>query len=142
AARLDLAPNGHDLGEQDLSGRLAALAQHGFDAVEIVNAKGAAAAELAESLRANGLTPVTLEITADGALLLSPTRTREFREALGAAFTRARAIGCWHLSCPIGAAPRGLPIEDALDIAVENLRYAAKAAAASGLRVLLEPVAT
>jgi hydroxypyruvate isomerase len=136
AARLEIG-----LPNQDLSEQLAAIAQRGYDAVEVSASLAVPPATLATELRQHGLAAVVLDVAnTDASLICDPKRINEFRAALGGALSWAKAIGCWNVNCPVGALPPGIMPDTAMETIADNLRYATRAALPGGLRILLEPV--
>jgi hydroxypyruvate isomerase len=135
AARLEIG-----LSTQDLPKQVAAIAQSGYDAVEVSANIGLPPEALATQLRQHGLAAVVLDVPAmDPSLICDPVRVQEFRIVLDAALSWAKAIGCWSVNCPVGAIPAGVPADAALATVADNLRHAGRAALASGQRILLEP---
>jgi hydroxypyruvate isomerase len=136
AARLEIG-----LSSQDLPRQIAAIAGRGHDAVEVNANIGVPPDALAAALRQHGLAAVVLDIaTMDASLICDPARVDEFRVVLDAGLSWAQAIGCWSVNCPVGALPAGVLPEIALATVADNLRYASRAALASGRRILLEPL--
>ena len=69
-----------------------------------------------------------------------PARAAGFRENAAAAVEIARRTGCTRLNAPYGRRVPGVPVEEQDAVAVENLAFAAKAAAQAGAAVLVESV--
>src|SRR4051812_570836 len=130
AARL-----GPDFDDNALLDRLAMLASRGFDAVEAA----VATPTLALGLRKHGLAAVVLDAPTS-ALIADPRRRGEFSAAISAALASARTVGCWHVSCAIGAVPIGVTRDVAVKTVILNLSDAAGLALPLGLRILVEPV--
>jgi hydroxypyruvate isomerase len=69
-----------------------------------------------------------------------PGRTREFRENVNAAVEIAARTGCTRLNAPYGLRVPGVPVEEQEAVAIDNLRFAAEAAAKAGASVLVEAI--
>jgi hydroxypyruvate isomerase len=69
-----------------------------------------------------------------------PGRTREFRENVNAAVEIAARAGCTRLNAPYGLRVPGVPVEEQEAVAIDNLRFAAEAAAKAGASVLVEAI--
>lgn len=141
AANLSLMFN-----EQPFPQRFAAAARAGFRGVEFLFPYAWPAAQLAEALQANGLSQVLFNLSPgnwDGGergLACLPGRRDEFQHSVGEALDYARAMGCRRLHCMAGIPAPGADPELILHTYVDNLRFAARAAAAEGICVLIEPI--
>ena len=141
AANLSLMFN-----EQPFPQRFAAAARAGFRGVEFLFPYAWPAAQLAEALQANGLSQVLFNLSPgnwDGGergLACLPGRRDEFQHSVGEALDYARALGCRRLHCMAGIPAPGADPELILHTYVDNLRFAARAAAAEGICVLIEPI--
>ena len=128
--------------------RFARAARAGFAGVEFLFPYAWPAAQIAELLHENALTPVLHNLPAgdwaagDRGIACDPGRVGEFRDSVGTAIEYAQAIGCRRLNCLAGALPPGVARERAHATLVANLRYAADAAQAAGMRLLSEPINT
>jgi hydroxypyruvate isomerase len=69
-----------------------------------------------------------------------PARAAEFRENVAAAVEIAGRAGCRRLNAPYGLRVPGVDTAEQDAAAIENLRFAAEAAARFGASVLVEPV--
>jgi hydroxypyruvate isomerase len=69
-----------------------------------------------------------------------PGRAREFRENVAAAVEIARRTGCRRLNAPYGRRAAGVDAAEQDAVAIENLRFAARAAAGAGASVLVEAI--
>jgi hydroxypyruvate isomerase len=104
--------------------------------------------EVAARLRANHLACVLLNFPmgdrAQGEMGIAclPGRIAEFREGVTQGIEAARALGCPRLNCMAGRRPPGADATALRATLVENLRYAARACAAAGLGVTVEPLNT
>jgi hydroxypyruvate isomerase len=122
--------------------RFEAAAKAGFTAVEAVNLYEGTPQEVAARLKGNGLTLALFNMpmgdAAAGERGLTALKGREgaFWSAFETALRYAEATGARRLHLPAGLTSQGA--EQATYIA--NLRRGAKAAAAAGLEVLIEPI--
>ncbi|MDE2564192.1 MAG: TIM barrel protein, partial [Burkholderiales bacterium] len=78
----------------------------------------------------------------DRGLACHPGRIDEFRAGIPLAIAYARALGVGQLNCLAGRAPAGVAEAVLRRTFVDNLRHAAAALQAAGLRLLIEPVNT
>jgi hydroxypyruvate isomerase len=69
-----------------------------------------------------------------------PARVAEFRENVAAAVEIAGRAGCRRLNAPYGLRVPGVDAAEQDAVAIENLRFAAEAAARIGASVLVEPI--
>jgi hydroxypyruvate isomerase len=128
--------------ELPLLDRFEAAAKAGFQAVECSNFYEAPAGEIAARLKSNGLTLALFNMpmgdTAAGARGLTALAGREgeFWAAFETALRYADTTGGRRIHLPAGVVHQGA--EHAIYVA--NLRRAAKAAAAAGIEVLIEPI--
>jgi hydroxypyruvate isomerase len=128
--------------ELPLLDRFEAAARVGFTAVESTNLYDATAAEVAARLKANGLTLALFNMPAGDAaagergLTSLAGREGEFWAAFETALRYADATGGPRMHLPAGLVHRGANRATY----VANLRRAAKAAAAAGIEVLIEPI--
>jgi hydroxypyruvate isomerase len=122
--------------------RFDAAARAGFTAVESTGIYEATAEDIAERLQANGLTLALFNMPSGDAaagergLTSLPGREGEFRAAFETALRYADATGGRRMHLPAGLVHQGA--QRATYIA--NLKRAAKAAAAAGIEVLIEPI--
>jgi hydroxypyruvate isomerase len=128
--------------------RFALAARAGFAAVECQFPYEAPAAEIRARLDAHGLAMVLHNLPAgdwaagDRGLAGLPHRTDEFRAGVPRAIAYAHALGVRQLNCLAGIAPAGVDTESVHRALVDNLRFAARALAAEGLDLLVEPINT
>lgn len=141
AANLSLMFN-----EQPFPQRFAAAAMAGFRGVEFLFPYAWPAAQLAAALQANGLSQVLFNLSPgnwDGGergLACLPGRRDEFQHSVGEALDYARTLRCRRLHCMAGIPAPGADPELILHTYVDNLRFAARAAAAEGICMLIEPI--
>jgi len=128
--------------------RFAAARAAGFGAVEYLFPYDHPMAELAARLRAHGLKQVLHNLPAgdwaagERGIACHPDRVGEFREGVGRAIAYANALDCPQLNCLAGKLPAGVGAQSAHATLVDNLRYAAGALGAAGIRLLVEPINT
>ena len=145
--RLPVAANLHFLfTEVPFLDRFAAAARAGFKAVEFPDAYDHPPAVLADQLARHRLTcalvnfPMGDRQRGELGFACHPDRREEFRASVPLAIATARALGCGQLNCMAGYAPPGADPTRLRATLIENLRFAAQATSAAGLRVLLEPL--
>jgi hydroxypyruvate isomerase len=78
----------------------------------------------------------------DRGLLSDPGRQEGFRENVPVALELAQRLGCVRLNALVGQEIAGMTREEQLDLARENVGWAAGLAAEYGIEVLVEPVNT
>jgi hydroxypyruvate isomerase len=128
--------------ELPLLDRFDAAARAGFTGVESTNLYDATAVEIAERLRRNGLTLALFNMPSGDAaagergLTSLAGREAEFWAAFETALRYADATGGRRMHLPAGLSQRGA--QHATYVA--NLKRAARAAAATGIEVLIEPI--
>jgi hydroxypyruvate isomerase len=126
--------------------RFAAARAAGFSAVEYLFPYEFPREELAQRLRAHRLKQVLFNLPAgdwaagERGIACHPGRVDEFRGGVQRAITYANALDCGQVNCLAGKLPRGVEGEEAHATLVDNLRYAARALRAAGIRLLVEPV--
>ncbi|KWT97087.1 MULTISPECIES: hydroxypyruvate isomerase [unclassified Variovorax] len=126
--------------------RFEAAAKAGFKAVEYLFPYPFDKKELTAALRANGLQQVLHNLPAgnweggERGIACHPDRVGEFREGVGMAIDYATALGCPKLNCLLGKLPVGVGAQEARQVAVENLRFAARELQSAGIMLLIEPV--
>ncbi len=135
-------------GEHDFLDRFAAAAADGFRGVEYLFPYAWPAAALADRLGENGLEQVLFNLPAgdweagERGIACLPDRIPEFRDGVGRAIDYARTLGCRQLNCLAGIAPKGVDPGRLEAVLVDNLAFAARAAAEADIRLLLEPINT
>lgn len=134
--------------ELDFPDRFAAAAEAGFAGVEFHFPYAFEKDRIASELEAHGLTQVLFNLPPgdwDGGergIACLPDRVGEFQDGVGVAIDYARALGCTNINCLAGIRPDGLDPKTATETLIENLRFAAEAMKAAGIRLLLEPINT
>jgi len=128
--------------------RFAAAAAAGFTAVEYLFPYDHEPGALADALQRHGLTQALFNCPpgdwddGDRGLAIDPARRSAFQDGIGRALDYADALGCWKLHCMAGIAPSHVDDETLRETYVENLRFAARAAADRGRTLLIEPINT
>ncbi len=128
--------------------RFARAARAGFAAVECQFPYEAPAGEIRARLDDLGLAMVLHNLPAgdwaagERGLACLPNRVDEFRAGVARAIAYAHALGVPQVNCLAGIAPPDADPEVLRRTLVDNLRFAARAFAAEGLRLLVEPINT
>lgn len=128
--------------------RFAAAAADGFQAVEYLFPYEHAATELRARLDANGLTQALFNAppgdwaAGERGLAALPGREAEFRDAVGRALEYTGVIGNDRVHVMAGLVPAGADRARHRAAYLENVAFAAKAAAAQGITIVLEPINT
>lgn len=128
--------------------RFAAAARSGFRGVEFHFPYEWPADQVARAAREAGVEVVLFNFPAgdwaagERGLGCLPGRVAEFRAGVARALDYARVLGCRQINCLAGIAPAEAAAGELFDTLVDNLRHAADAAAAHGIRVLAEPLNT
>ena len=128
--------------------RFALAARAGFAAVECQFPYETPAAEIRARLDDQGLAMVLHNLPAgdwaasERGLAGLPDRVAEFRAGVPRAIAYAHALGVTQLNCLAGIAPPGVEADTVHRTLVDNLRFAARAFAAEGLKLLVEPINT
>jgi hydroxypyruvate isomerase len=126
--------------------RFERAAQAGFDAVEFLFPYAFEAADIKRRLDTNRLTLVLHNLPAgnweagERGIACHPDRIDEFRAGVAQGVLYAQALGVSQLNCLAGKAPAGMAEEVLRKTFVDNLRFAATAFKAAGLRLLIEPI--
>jgi len=108
--------------------RFAKAREAGFTGVEYLFPYDWPAEQLAEQLRANGLTQVLFNLPpgdwagGERGIACLPGREAEFRAGVEQALDYARALGCRQLNCLAGLQPEGLDGLIARETLVANVR--------------------
>lgn len=132
--------------EAPLLERFERAARAGFDAVEIQFPYEVTAAAMHERLQANGLVMVLHNLpggdfaAGDRGIACDPARVAEFRAGVPLAIEYATTLGVPQLNCLAGKAPAGVLDATLRRTFVDNLRFAAAALKAAGLKLLIEPI--
>lgn len=128
--------------------RFAAAARAGFDAVEFLFPYEFEADRIAARLHANGLTQALFNLppgrfaAGERGIAALPGREQDFAASVQQALPYARATGCKRLHALSGIAAPGADLARMRATLVGNLRHAARALAAEGITLLIEPINT
>jgi hydroxypyruvate isomerase len=130
----------------DFHDRIDAAAEHGFRGVEYMAPYDHEVGEIARRLRAHGLEQVLFNLPAgdfaagERGYASDPARIEEFRRGVASALAIARELRCTRVNCLVGKTLPGVAFDLARATLVENLRFAARALAASGVTLVVEPL--
>jgi len=128
--------------------RFAAAAKAGFKGVEYLFPYDFPKDQLAEQLEKHKLVQVLHNLPAgdwaagERGIACHPGRGDEFRSGVERAIAYAKALNCRQVNCLAGIRPNRLDPNDAREIFIANLQYAAPRLAAEGIRLLIEPINT
>ncbi|MDA7417679.1 hydroxypyruvate isomerase family protein [Xenophilus arseniciresistens] len=143
AANLSMLYNEHEFLD-----RFAAAAKDGFTGVEYLFPYAFAAEDIAQRLKAHGLTqalfnapPGDWDAGERGIACLSG-REAEFAAGITKALAYAQVLQCPRVHVMAGLLPAGASRDDVRATYVANLRLAARQAAAQGVDILIEPINT
>jgi hydroxypyruvate isomerase len=134
--------------EADFLDRFAAAAKAGFGGVEYLFPYEYPVDALAERLTKHRLVQALHNLPAgnwkagERGIACHPDRVGEFQDGVERAIAYATALGCQQVNCLAGIAPAGVAADRLRDTFVGNLRFAAAALKASGIRLLVEPINT
>ena len=126
--------------------RFEAAAKAGFKAVEFLFPYAWTAEEIKQRLDEHGLTLVLHNLPAgdwdagERGIACHPDRVEEFRAGVVKAVAYAKVLGVGQLNCLAGKAPAGVSDPLLHQTLVDNLKFAASALQAAGLRLLIEPI--
>ena len=132
--------------EVPLLQRFERAARSGFACVEMQFPYEAPAAALREQLQAHRLKMVLHNLpggdfaAGDRGIACNPARVDEFRSGVLRAVEYPSTLGVPQLNCLAGKAPAGVDEATLRSTFVANLRHAAAALKASGLKLLIEPI--
>jgi hydroxypyruvate isomerase len=134
--------------EVPLLERFARARDAGFDAVELWWPRGEDLGAVRAAIEDAGVDVVVLNFDAgdmpagDRGLISDPDRQDEFRANVPVALELAEAVGCTRLNALAGHELPGIERAAQLELARDNVRFAADAAGAQGAEVLIEAVNT
>lgn len=134
--------------EVDFLDRFGEAARAGFKGVEFLFPYAFEAAQIAERLDANHLELVLHNLPAgnweagERGIACNPARKAEFQDGVGKAIEYAKALGVKQLNCLVGIKPQSVTDGQAYGAVVDNLKFAAAALKAEGIRLLVEPINT
>jgi len=128
--------------------RFAAARDAGFEAVECQFPYDWPLEAVVRAREASGLPLVLHNLPAgdwargERGIACHPDRVAEFESGVQRAIEYALALDCPQLNCLAGITPAGVSAEVAHSTFLANLRHAAQALEAVGLRLLIEPINT
>ncbi|WP_413111530.1 hydroxypyruvate isomerase [Thaumasiovibrio sp. DFM-14] len=134
--------------ELDFMSRFEAASNAGFRGVEYLFPYDFSAAEIASALESNGLTQVLFNLPAgdwaagERGIACHPDRVEEFRSGVPRAIEYAHALNCEQVNCLVGKKPSDVSDEEAYQVMIENLRFAANELEAAGIRLVVEAINT
>ena len=120
----------------------------GFSAVEFWWPSGEDLGEIEAAIKEAGLTVALFNFDAgdmpngDRGLISDPDRQGQFKENVPVALELAKRLGCRRLNALAGHDKEGMGREEQLDLARQNVAFAAQRAAAQGVEVMVEAVNT
>ncbi len=126
--------------------RFSAAKEAGFAAVEFLFPYEFDTAAIARELRRHDLEQVLFNLPAgdfaagDRGMANDPSRVEEFRAGVANAVRIAQELGAGRLNCLVGLRLPDVPEDMQFAALIDNLRYAADAAAAAGIRQVVEPL--
>jgi hydroxypyruvate isomerase len=126
--------------------RFERAARAGFEAVEFLFPYAFEAAEIKRRADAAGVRIVLHNLPAgdwdagERGIACHPDRVEEFRAGVARGVAYAKALGVPQMNCLAGKAPAGASERVLHDTFRDNLRYAASAFDAAGLKLLVEPI--
>jgi len=132
--------------EVDFLDRFAAAAAAGFKGVEYLFPYPYPKEALAERLARYGLIQALHNLPAgdwakgERGIACLPGREEEFRDGVATAIAYAKALNCGQLNCLVGVTPKTADERLIKSTLVGNLRWAAKALADAGIKLLVEPI--
>ncbi len=143
AANLSMLFNEHEFLD-----RFEAAAKAGFKGVEYLFPYAFEADQLAEKLKANGLTQVLFNLPAgdwdagERGIACDPERQDEFKAGVDKAIAYAKVLGNSQVNCLAGIPPEGVDAKTAEATFVGNLKYAAEKLQGAGIRLVIEAINT
>jgi len=134
--------------EVSLPERFGRAAEAGFSAVEFWWPSGEDLGEVEQAVRDAGVEVALFNFDAgdmpggDRGLVSDPEREQQFRENVPVALELARSLGCRKMNVLAGHEIEGMSREEQLELARENVRFAADEAEQYGVEVMVEAVNT
>jgi hydroxypyruvate isomerase len=134
--------------EVDFLERFARSAEAGFSAVEFWWPSGEDLGRVESAIKDAGLQVALFNFDAgdmpsgDRGLVSDPDRKQEFRDNVPVALELARSVDCPRLNALMGLDLEDVDTEDQLELARENIAWAAGQAAEHGIEVMIEAVNT
>jgi hydroxypyruvate isomerase len=134
--------------EVDFVERFGRAAEAGFAAVEFWWPSGEDLDQVESAIKDSGLEIALFNFDAgdmpsgDRGLVSDPERKQEFRDNVPVALELARSVGCTRLNALMGLDLDNVDTEEQLELARDNVGWAADQAAEHGIDVLIEAVNT
>ncbi|CAN5217792.1 hypothetical protein BH18ACT4_BH18ACT4_15700 [soil metagenome] len=134
--------------EADFVERFGRAAEAGFAAVEFWWPSGEDLGRVEAAVKEAGLQVALFNFDAgdmasgDRGLLSDPERQQEFRDNVPVSLELARSVGCRRLNALVGLALEGVDTAEQLELARDNVAWAADQAAEHGIDVMIEAVNT
>jgi len=134
--------------EADVVERFGRAAEAGFAAVEFWWPSGEDLGRVEAAVKDAGLQVAPFNFDAgdmasgDRGLLSDPERQQEFRDNVPVSLELARSVGCRRLNALVGLALEGVDTAEQLELARDNVAWAADQAAEHGIDVMIEAVNT
>jgi hydroxypyruvate isomerase len=134
--------------DADFVERFRLAKEAGFKAVEFWWPSGENLGQVESAIKDAGLEVALFNFDAgdmpngDRGLVSDPERRQEFRDNVPVALELARSVGCPRLNALMGLELDGVDTEKQLELARENIAWAADQAAEHGIEVMIEAVNT
>ena len=134
--------------ELDFLDRFAKAADAGFTGVEYLFPYAYPAEQLAEKLKAHGLTQALHNLPAgdwakgERGIALLPDRVGEFQDSVGKGIEYAKVLGTQTLNVLVGLTPKDVPAEVMHETLVTNLKFAAAELKKAGIPFVAEAINT
>jgi hydroxypyruvate isomerase len=134
--------------EVDFVERFGRAADAGFAAVEFWWPSGEDLDQVESAIKESGLEVALFNFDAgdmpsgDRGLVSDPERKQEFRDNVPVALELARSVGCTRLNALMGLDLDGVDTDEQLELARDNVGWAADQAAEHGIEVMIEAVNT
>src|SRR5688572_17697168 len=134
--------------ELDFVDRFAAAARAGFKGVEYLFPYEHDKDRLAGELRKHSLAQVLHNLPAgnwaqgERGIGCHRDRVREFQDGVDKAIEYATALGCKQVNCLAGIRPNHVDPNDAREIFIKNLQFAAPRLKSAGIKLLIESINT
>ncbi len=134
--------------EVDFVERFGRAKEAGFSGVEFWWPSGEDLDQVESAIKDAGLEVALFNFDAgdmpsgDRGLVSDPDRKQEFRDNVPVALELARSVGCKRLNALMGLELDDVGIEEQLELAADNLGWAADQAAEHGIEVMIEAVNT
>jgi hydroxypyruvate isomerase len=134
--------------EVDFTERFSRAAKAGFAGVEFWWPAGEDLGEVESAINDSGLEVALFNFDAgdmpngDRGLVSHPDRQKEFRDNVPVALELARAVGCRRLNALVGIELDGMGRAEQLELAADNVGWAADQAAEHGIEIMIEAVNT